>query len=127
MPTKLGKELRDIWETFPRSQERNEMMTEEILTQLYDQRIKKIEKTFDGDILITLTDGQVIKIIGSEHDGSVDAELENTEQARYCAICGLTSGPDGCQHAGVKYTMDELHDLEEVKELEKHAGKGEWL
>lgn len=52
------------------------MLTEEILTNLYGQQLKKIEKTEWGDILITLVNGQVIKVTGSEYDGSVDAELE---------------------------------------------------
>ena len=103
------------------------MKTEKILEQLKFKTIEKIEKSEWGDILITLTDGQVIKMISSEYDGSVDAELEKTEQDIYCAICGLTSGPDGCQHGGVRYTMDGLYDLEEVEELEKRAGKGEWF
>lgn len=58
------------------------MLTEEILTDLHGQQIKKIEKTEWGDILITLVNGQVIKIVGCEIDGSVDAELENKEESQ---------------------------------------------
>lgn len=56
------------------------MLTEEILTDLYGQQIKKIERTEWGDILITLVNGQVIKVVGSEYDGSVDAELEESNE-----------------------------------------------
>lgn len=56
------------------------MLIEEILTDLYGQQIKKIEKTEWGDILITLVNGQVIKVTSSEYDGSVDAELTNDKE-----------------------------------------------
>lgn len=90
--------------------ERTGVMAEEILTHLKGQTIKKIEKIFNGDILITLMDGQVIKAAGLEYGGSIDTKLKNTEPL-YCAICGLV----GCSHSDIKYTMDELYQLKETE------------
>lgn len=47
---------------------------------------------------------------------STEVEIE----PRYCALCGLTAGPDGCQHSGIKYTADEMWTLTEIEESQKN-------